>query len=187
MIVCLYYCLRYPACKVAVLYCHLCSVWLHQTFPHYLTNGTIFGTKLLHVKYVICFSLKFCPKYLSFLKEFSEIFSYRHKELRVKCPLFLFSFNETWIFSRDFQKILMYHIWWKSVQWERSCSVRTKGRQADRHDEANSSLFAILRARLKAVMFMTFWILDLQSDLCSPCFKLESCMRLYHSHARYMS
>ena len=104
MIVCLYYCLRYPACKVAVLYCHLWSVRLHQTFPQYLTNDAIFGTKLLHIKYVLWFSLQFCPKYLSFLKEFREIFSYRHKELRVKCPLFLFSFNETWIFSRDFQR-----------------------------------------------------------------------------------
>ena len=30
----------------------LMPLWLHQIFPHYLMNGTIFGTKLLNVKCV---------------------------------------------------------------------------------------------------------------------------------------
>jgi hypothetical protein len=43
-------------------------------------------------------------------------------------PLFLSDFNETWIFSIHFRKILKYQIPRESVQWETSCSLRTDGR-----------------------------------------------------------
>ena len=59
----------------------------------------------------------------------------------VKCPLFLFDFNETWSFSMDLCEILKYQISWKTVRWEPSSSMRTDGRTdgpTDRHDEANS-------------------------------------------------
>jgi len=51
-----------------------------------------------------------------------------NSSLHVKYPLFLSDYNETWICSTDFRKILKYQISWKSVQWEPSCSTRTDGR-----------------------------------------------------------
>ena len=38
--------------RMRLLYCHLWPVWLYHIFPHYLTNGTITGRKLLNIKYV---------------------------------------------------------------------------------------------------------------------------------------
>ena len=43
--------------------------------------------------------------------------------------------NETWIFLTGFSKNTQIKFLWKTVQLERSCSVRT-----DRHDEVNSVL-----------------------------------------------
>jgi hypothetical protein len=38
--------------------CHLWPVRMHHIFPHYLTNGTIFGEKLFNTKYAFWFSLQ---------------------------------------------------------------------------------------------------------------------------------
>jgi hypothetical protein len=47
---------RYPVRNAHALYCHLWSVRLHNIFPHYFTNGTIFGETLLNRKCVFWFS-----------------------------------------------------------------------------------------------------------------------------------
>ena len=50
--VCLRACiLNYPVCN-ALTHCHLWPLWLHHIIRHYLVNGTIFGKKLLNIKYV---------------------------------------------------------------------------------------------------------------------------------------
>jgi hypothetical protein len=45
--------LNYLACNAHVLYCHLWPVWLYHSFPHYLTNGMIFGKILLNIIFVL--------------------------------------------------------------------------------------------------------------------------------------
>jgi hypothetical protein len=77
----------------------------------------------------VCFDFLYnvCLKHFSFLKELSEIWSKIYIGIHVKYPLFCSDFNETWILSTDFIKILSYQISQKSVQWEPSCSVRTDG------------------------------------------------------------
>jgi len=54
-----------------------------------------------------------------------------HIGLHVKCPFLFFSFNETWIFSIDFRKILKYQISWNHP-------VGAELLHTDRQDEANS-------------------------------------------------
>ena len=48
--------------------------------------------------------------------------------LHVKCLLCLSDFKETWIFWTSFRRVFKFQVWWKSVQWEPSCSIRRDGR-----------------------------------------------------------
>ena len=49
--------LRNPACNAHVPYCHLWPASLHNIFPHYLINGTIFEKKVIEHKMRV---LSFC-------------------------------------------------------------------------------------------------------------------------------
>jgi len=58
-----------------------------------------------------------------------------------KAPVFLSDFNETWIFSTDFRKILKYQISRKFVQWEPNSSMRR-----DRQTDMTKLIFAFLNS-----------------------------------------
>jgi hypothetical protein len=88
--------------------------------------------------------------------------------LHVKYPLFLSDFNETWIFSIDFWKILKNLMLWKSFQLEPSSSMRTDGR-IERHGEANSRFSQFFERAYKVIVI--FGTID-ASKLCNI-YKLE--------------
>ena len=128
--------LNYPVCNAHTPYCHLWPAPLYNVFPHFFLNGTTFGKKKVteHKMCVLIFSTSFFSSETFLILRINERDMIKNVYcLRVKYPLFLSDFNETWIFSTDFRKIPKYKISWKSAQWERSCSMRT-----DWHDEPNS-------------------------------------------------
>jgi hypothetical protein len=102
-------------------------VWLYHIFPHYFIKGTIFGKELLNTKCVLIFS-KTLPKTFVILRRTERDIIINVRRSSCKIPVILVRFNETWIFSTYFRKILKYQISWKSVKSEPSCSVRTDGR-----------------------------------------------------------
>jgi hypothetical protein len=73
----------------------------------------------------MCFDFlyKICLKHFQFWEEFSDVLSYMYICLHVKYPLFLLDFNQTWIFSIHFRRILKYQFSWPSVQWEPSLTI----------------------------------------------------------------
>jgi len=103
--------------------CHLWPVCLGHIFPHYLINCVIFGNHLLNIKWVFWFSLQLLSETHLIPGIIQPDVINVHRRLHVKCTLFLSDSNEIWIFITDFQKNLKYQIWWKSVQWELSCST----------------------------------------------------------------
>ena len=96
-------------------YCRLWPVRLYSIFPHYLIR-TPFSKKLLHIKCVFWFSLQFASEtFLTVSRTGRDMI----KNLYWSSGKVFFSdFNETWIFSTIFEKILKYRISWKSFQWE---------------------------------------------------------------------
>ena len=114
----------------------IASLWplrLYHNYPHTSTKGTISGKKGYWTKNcVLIFTTTFSETFLipTIVQQGTIITVHRSK---VKYPLILSDFNETWIFSTDFRKTLKFQISWKSVQWECSCCMRT-----DMYDEASS-------------------------------------------------
>jgi hypothetical protein len=134
--------------------CHFvnCDLPRSTIFFHIIKWTARFSKKLMNIKCVFLVSLRILSEIFSILRRterdvviyiyiytYIYIYIYIYIGRHVKCPLFLSDFNETWIFSTDFRKIVKYQIPWKHAQWQPRCSMRTDGR-TDRHDEANSRL-----------------------------------------------
>ena len=71
--------LRYPACKGHAPYCRPWPAPLYNIFPHYLTKGTI--KNLFNTQWVF----RVLSDILLSSEEVSEILSYSHIDLHVKC------------------------------------------------------------------------------------------------------
>jgi hypothetical protein len=138
--------LSYPAWNAHVPYCHLWPVRLYKIFPHLLINGTIFERKKIYWTQNVCFDFlyNFFWNISHYKKNWSRCCLIVHRSA-VKYPSFLSDFNENWVFSTYFGKILICQISRQSIQWEPSCSMRTDGGTW----RSWQSLFAISRTRLK--------------------------------------
>jgi len=128
--VCVYLYLSSMQCACVMLYCHLWPLWFYNIFPHYLTNGTIFGGEITEHKMCVYITSTSFVWNISHSKNNCD--SYDKKiniGLQLKCPSLSSDFNEAWIFPTDFQKISEnFQISWKPVQCEPSCSMRAGGR-----------------------------------------------------------
>ena len=102
--------------------------WIFLLFSRYITNGTVVWKKIEDSSWCFDFLYNFCLK-ISEKKIQRGIINVI--DLHVKYSLFLWDFDQTWIFWADIRKILKYKISRNSVPLEQSCSKRT-----DRHDEA---------------------------------------------------
>jgi hypothetical protein len=118
--------LRYLACNAHAPDYHLWPATLYNIFTHFLKND--FRKTLLNTKCALIFSTTFVWNISHSEKRWVRYDKIVCVGLHVKCPSFLSDFNETWIFSTDFQKIIKYQISWNSSQSETSCSVRTDRR-----------------------------------------------------------
>jgi hypothetical protein len=130
---CLYSCLSCPAFKAHASHNmgHLWPVRIHYTFALYCIHLTIFGKHLLNLQYVVWSSLQHVSQEFLILRRPEGDTIINIIDRHVKCPLFLWDFNETRIFPNDSWKIFKYHISRKLVQWEPSCSIMTEGRMED--------------------------------------------------------
>ena len=106
-----------------------CSHSGYTVFFHVISWWSRFWKKSYWI-WNACFDFlySFCLEHFSFEEEVSKIWSKLYIGLHLKYPLFFPDFNEIWIFSEYFRKILNSQISWKSVKWEPSCSMQTDGR-----------------------------------------------------------
>jgi hypothetical protein len=98
--------LSYLAWNAYAPYCHLWPASLCNIFPHYLINGTNFEEKALNTKCVFLFSLQRLTETFFILRRNERHMIKMHIGVDLKYPLLLSDFNETWIFSIYFRKIL---------------------------------------------------------------------------------
>jgi len=124
-------------CAWAVLYSHLWPVWLYHIFPQYLLNGTIFEKKIYICAQIVCFDFlyKFC---LKFSEKIEEKWSETYFGLHINYVLFLWVFNDTWIFFDVYLENPQIWSVVKIFSVESSCFIRANGQtqtDTDRHGQ----------------------------------------------------
>ena len=78
-------------------YC-LQPLWIHQIFRHYLINSTISGKSFWTLNLCFGFSYEFSFEIFLILRRIQRDIVINVKKFRVKYPLFLSDFNDTWTF-----------------------------------------------------------------------------------------
>ena len=110
-----------------------------QYFPTLFYKRNIFEKKMsLYIKGALRYSVQLLSEIFLIPRRTERDMIKNVNQSLLKYPLLLSDFNEIWVFSIDFRKPLKFHISWKSIQWEQSCSMRTErqtNRRTDRHDE----------------------------------------------------
>ena len=93
---------RYPAWNAHAPY-YLRPLRLYNIFPHYLTNGTIFGKKKsLNIKCVVLFSLQLLSERFCIIRRTERVMIKNVCRSAREVPLLLRGFSETWFSQHIF-------------------------------------------------------------------------------------
>jgi len=89
----------------------ICNLYNSIIFFHIISQTAWFSKKkkLLNTKCALWFSLPCLSETFLILRRTEWDKKKICTGLRVKCPVFLYTFNETWIFSTDFSKNIKFH------------------------------------------------------------------------------
>ena len=106
----------------------------YNIFSRCLINGRIFEKKSCKQNVGFDFLYNLRLKHFSFQEKLSEIWPRKYIGLHVKHPLFLFEFNETWIFLTVFRKHTSIKFRGNPSSGTPSCSTRMDGRTDEQTD-----------------------------------------------------
>jgi hypothetical protein len=126
-----------------------------KTFSTFLSNGSMFGkvNKTKHGIRILLFSTNFVRNIFNSNKNWTR---YEYVVLHVNYPLFLSGFNATWIFTRDFWKILVSNF---MKLRSRGSALFHEGRRTDgrmdRHDEGKGHISQFCHIAWKGVCLHT--------------------------------
>jgi hypothetical protein len=109
---------------------NLWLVWFYQIFPHYLTNGKIFGKKVIEHK--MCVLISFTNPIwkishstknpATFYNNCTKVFTYSP---RYSCQIL----TKLGFYRLYFEKMFIYQISWKSVKSKPRFFIRTEGQR----------------------------------------------------------
>ena len=119
--------------------CHLWPVRLDHIFPHYLTNGTIFGRNVLNIKCMFWFPLQLLSETFLILRRIKrDIIIYVHRS-SCQVTVILVRFYSTWISPQILGK-------YPNIKFHQNPS--SGSRVVPCGQTEITTLFAILRTRL---------------------------------------